>query len=244
MPEPEPGPARKQPVQRAEGDLAQLSDRPPLHTAKADTPDRHDGPAQCCSGQRRLGSRSHRPAAVLGHGLKFRQHFVDKGIDVGKRIPRTWRGLCWTDGSSHSRASMLVLTVISSDCHRLGHHLQLDHKLQSASHQLAHASYKQILSLRSQPRTQETAIVQGFFRSLLKQRRGGEPKLKAKVALVVGAARDDRILAGRTVKEALQTQLGALLIRPGSSLQKACHNTLMDMHLSSARCQDKPWPDQ
>src|SRR4051812_38071943 len=146
MPEPEPGPARKQLVQRAEGDLAQLSDRPPLHTAKADTPDRHDGLAQCCSGQRRLGSRSHRPAAVLGHGLKFRQHFVDKGIDVGKRIPRTWRGLCGTDGSSHSRASMLVLTVISSDCHRLGHHLQLDHKLQSASHQLAHASYKQILS--------------------------------------------------------------------------------------------------
>jgi len=42
---------------------------------------------------------------------------------------------------------MLVLTVISSDCHRLGHHLQLDHKLQSASHQLAHASYKQILSI-------------------------------------------------------------------------------------------------
>src|SRR3954451_7945287 len=39
-PEAEPGPAGEQPVQRAEGDAAQLSDRSPLHAAKADTPDR------------------------------------------------------------------------------------------------------------------------------------------------------------------------------------------------------------
>jgi hypothetical protein len=42
---------------------------------------------------------------------------------------------------------MLVRTTISSDCRRPGHHLQLDRELRSASHQLAHASYKQILSL-------------------------------------------------------------------------------------------------
>jgi len=42
---------------------------------------------------------------------------------------------------------MLVLTMISSDCRLPGHSLQLDRELQSASHQLAHAPYKQILSL-------------------------------------------------------------------------------------------------
>src|SRR5690242_18615923 len=36
-PQAEPSPAREQAVQRAEGDVAQLSDRPPLHAAKADT---------------------------------------------------------------------------------------------------------------------------------------------------------------------------------------------------------------
>src|SRR3954454_22721493 len=147
-PQAKPGPAREQAVQRAEGDLAQLADRPPLHAAKADTPDRHDGLAQRRSDQRWLGSRSDRPAAVLGHSLKFRQHLVDEGIDVGKRIPWTRRGLGRTDGGSHSRASMLVRTVISSDCRRPEHHLQLGHKLQSASHQLAHAPYKQILRCR------------------------------------------------------------------------------------------------
>src|SRR3954464_2683713 len=144
-PEAELGPAREQPVQRAEGDLAQLADRPPLHAAKADTPDRHDRLAQCRSDQRWLGSRSHRPAAVLGHSLKFRQHLVDEGINIGKRIPRARRGLGRTDGSSHSRASMLVLTMISSDCRLPGHHLQLHRELQSEPHQLAHAPYKQIL---------------------------------------------------------------------------------------------------
>src|SRR5690348_4163349 len=52
-PEAKPGPACEQPIQRAEGDLAQLADRPPLHAAEADTPDRHDGFAQRRSGQRR-----------------------------------------------------------------------------------------------------------------------------------------------------------------------------------------------
>src|SRR4051812_35194719 len=145
-PEAKPGPAREQPVQRAEGDLAQLADRPPLYAAKADTPERHDRLAQRRSGQRWLGSRSHRPAAVLGHSLKFRQHLVDEGINIGKRIPWAWRGLGRTDGSSHSRASMLVLTTISSDRRLPGHHLQLHRELQSAPHQLAHAPYKQILS--------------------------------------------------------------------------------------------------
>src|SRR4051794_9244105 len=40
---------------------------------------------------------------------------------------------------------MLVLMVISSDCRRSGHYLQLDQELQSALHQLPYASYKQIL---------------------------------------------------------------------------------------------------
>ena len=45
---------------------------------------------------------------------------------------------------------MLVLTMISSDCRLPGHSLQLDRELQSASHQLAHAPYKQILSLATE----------------------------------------------------------------------------------------------
>src|SRR3954447_5680726 len=144
-PEAKPGPAHEQPVQRAEGDLAQLADRPPLHAAKADTPDRHDGLAQRRSDQRWLGSRSHRPAAVLGHGLEFDQHVVDEGVNIGKRILWARRGLCGTDGSSHSRASMLVRTVISSDCRLPRHYRQLDQRLRSIRHQLAHAPYKQIL---------------------------------------------------------------------------------------------------
>src|SRR3954466_13175466 len=78
-PEAEPGPAREQPVQRAEGDRAQVPARPPLHAAKADTPDRHDRPAQRRSGQRWLGSRPHRPAAVLGHSLKFPHTLAAEG---------------------------------------------------------------------------------------------------------------------------------------------------------------------
>src|SRR3954454_5099650 len=145
-PQAKPGPAREQPIQRAEGDLAQLADRPPLHATEADTPDCHDRLAQRRSDQQRLGSRSRRPAAVLGHGRELDQHLVDEGIDIGKRIPWPWRGLGRTDGCSHSRASMLVLMVISPDCRLSGHYLQFDRELRSSSHQLAHAPYKQILN--------------------------------------------------------------------------------------------------
>jgi len=31
-----------------------------------------------------------------------------------------------------------------------------------------------------------------------------------------------------------------LLIRPGSPLQESCHNTLVNQHSLSARCQDNP----
>jgi hypothetical protein len=41
---------------------------------------------------------------------------------------------------------VLMVMVISSDCRLPGHDLQLDQKLQSSSHQLAHAPYKQILN--------------------------------------------------------------------------------------------------
>jgi len=78
------------------------------------------------SSQRRLGPRSHRAAAVPGHSREFDQHLVDEGIDIGKRIPWAWRGLGRTHGSSHSRASMLVLTMIISDCRLPGHYRQLD----------------------------------------------------------------------------------------------------------------------
>ncbi|MFL5281478.1 MAG: hypothetical protein ACJ8AW_10905, partial [Rhodopila sp.] len=69
------------------------------------------------------------------------------GIDIGKRIPWARRGLGRADGSSHSRASMLVLMVISFDCRLSGCSLQFHRELQSAPHQLAHAPYKQILQL-------------------------------------------------------------------------------------------------
>jgi hypothetical protein len=39
-PQAEPGPASEQSVERPERDIAKLSDGPPLHAAKADTPDR------------------------------------------------------------------------------------------------------------------------------------------------------------------------------------------------------------
>src|SRR3954469_7206376 len=101
-PEAEPGPAGEQSIERVEGDVAELSDRSPLHTAKTDTPDRHHRLAQRRSGQRRLWSRGRRPAAVLCHGLEFRQHFVDEGVNIGKRIPWARLCLCGTDGSAHT----------------------------------------------------------------------------------------------------------------------------------------------
>src|ERR1700720_4690619 len=56
-PEAEPGPAGKQSVERVKGDIAELSEAPPLHTAEADTPDRHHRLAQRRSRQWRLGPR-------------------------------------------------------------------------------------------------------------------------------------------------------------------------------------------
>src|SRR5208282_4915538 len=87
-PQAEPGPASEPSVKRAEGDVAEQSDGPPLHAAETNTPDRHDGLAPRPSGQRRLWPRSHRPGTILCHGLEFRQHFVHEGVNIGKRIPR------------------------------------------------------------------------------------------------------------------------------------------------------------
>src|SRR3954451_12006614 len=67
-PEAEPGPAGEQSIERVEGDVAELSDRSPLHTAKTDTPDRHHRLAQRRSGQRRLGPErvGRLPAFAMG----------------------------------------------------------------------------------------------------------------------------------------------------------------------------------
>src|SRR4051812_47946748 len=48
------GPASEQRVQRAERNVAELADRPPLHAAEAHAPDCHDRSAQRRSGQWRL----------------------------------------------------------------------------------------------------------------------------------------------------------------------------------------------
>src|SRR4051812_15920602 len=53
-PQSKPGPAGKQAEQRVDRDIAQLSDRAPLHAAEAQAPDRHDRPAQRRPGERRL----------------------------------------------------------------------------------------------------------------------------------------------------------------------------------------------
>src|SRR5215213_1589435 len=81
-PEAEPGPAGEQSIERVERNIAELSDRSPLHTAKTDTPDRHHRLAQRRSGQRWLGSRSLRPGAVLRHGRKFLQDLVHEHVDM------------------------------------------------------------------------------------------------------------------------------------------------------------------
>src|SRR3954469_8792306 len=101
-PEPEPGPASEQSVERVEGDIAELSAGPPLHAAKADTPDRHHRLAQSRSAQRRLGPWSLWPGTVAGHRREFRQHRIDKDVDIGKCVPGTRRCLGGTDGSAHS----------------------------------------------------------------------------------------------------------------------------------------------
>src|SRR4051794_14410558 len=107
-PEAKAGPPSEQSEERVEGDVAQKSDGPPLHATEANAPDRHHRLAQRRSGQRRLGPRTHRSAAILCHGLEFRQHFVDEGVDVSERIPRARRGFCGADGGSHARTSMLL----------------------------------------------------------------------------------------------------------------------------------------
>src|SRR3954468_19577428 len=117
-PEAEPGPAREQPVQRAEGDLAPLADGPPLQAAKADTPDRHDRLAQRRSGQRRLGPGTGRPGAIRRHGRKFRQHRVDEGVDVGKSIPRGRRSLGGGEGGAHMRLVRWLLRLAADIAYR------------------------------------------------------------------------------------------------------------------------------
>src|ERR1700729_4480357 len=144
-PQAEPGPAGEQSVKRAEGDVAEQSDGPPLHAAETNAPDRHDRLAQRRSGQRRLWPRSDRPLAVLCHGLEFSQHFVDEGVNIGKRVPRARRRLGRTDGGSHVQVSMLLLTVIRSDGRCSRHRTQFNRWLQSKSNRSVRALYKQIL---------------------------------------------------------------------------------------------------
>jgi hypothetical protein len=52
-------------------------------------------------GQRRLRPGPRRPAAVGRHGGEFHQDLVHEGLDVGKRIPGRWNGLCGTGGGAH-----------------------------------------------------------------------------------------------------------------------------------------------
>ena len=87
-PEAEPSPAREQAIECAKVDLAQLSDRPPLHATETNAPDRHDGLAKRRSSQRWLWPPSHRPHTILGRGRKFCQHFVDKNVDIGNASHR------------------------------------------------------------------------------------------------------------------------------------------------------------
>jgi hypothetical protein len=46
---------------------------------------------------------------ILRHGREFGQHFVDKMVDIGKRIPRPGRRFGRTDGGSHVLAPMLMI---------------------------------------------------------------------------------------------------------------------------------------
>jgi hypothetical protein len=94
------GPAGEQGVQRTERDVAQLANGTPLHAAKAYTPDRHDGFAQCRSDQRRLRPGAGRPGAIHRHGCEFSQHRVDEGIDIGKCIPQGRRRLGGGEGGT------------------------------------------------------------------------------------------------------------------------------------------------
>src|SRR3954453_20457472 len=102
-PQPEPGPAGKERVQRAERDVAEQPNRPPLHAAEPDAPNRHDRLAQRCSRPRRLRPGAGWPSAICRHPLKFHQHLVNEGLDVTESIPRGRRGLGGSDGGAHMR---------------------------------------------------------------------------------------------------------------------------------------------
>lgn len=72
-PEAEAGPASEQSVERVERDVAEASDRPPLHATETNAPNRHDSLAQRCPGQRRFWPRSHWPDTLLCHGIEFQR---------------------------------------------------------------------------------------------------------------------------------------------------------------------------
>src|SRR5208283_2215619 len=143
-PEAEPGPTGEQSVERVEGDIAELSDGPPLHAAKTDAPDRHHCLAQYClaqcrSGQRRLGPRSLRPGAIPRHGCKLLQDLVHEHIDIAKRIPWARRCLGGTDGSAHTVycvASMRLTTDCVMACRPSGRPVQSNQRLQSLQQRL------------------------------------------------------------------------------------------------------------
>ena len=117
-PQTEPGPAGEQGVERAERNVAELANRPPLHAAERDAPDRHDRLAQRRSGQRRLRPGAGRPGAVCRHGREFRQHRVDEGIDIGERIPRGRRSLGGVEGGAHMRLIRWLLAMAADIAHR------------------------------------------------------------------------------------------------------------------------------
>jgi hypothetical protein len=97
-----------------------------MHATETNTPDRHDGLALRCSGQRQLWPGSHRPGAILCHSREFGQHFVHEHVNIGKRIPRARRRLCRTDGGSHAPTSTLLITAIGLDGRLAGHRTQLN----------------------------------------------------------------------------------------------------------------------
>jgi hypothetical protein len=97
-----------------------------LHATETNTPDRHDGLAQRCSGQRRLWPGSHRPGAILCHSREFGQHFVHEHVNIGKRIPQARRRLCRTDGGSHVLTSTLLITAIGLNGRLAGHRTQFN----------------------------------------------------------------------------------------------------------------------
>jgi hypothetical protein len=117
-PQTKPGPAGEQGVERAERNVAQLANRPPLHAAEPDAPDRHDRLAQRRSSQGRLRSGATPPRAVCRHGRQFRQHRVDEGIDVTESIPRGRRSLGGVEGGAHMLRIRWLLAMTADIAHR------------------------------------------------------------------------------------------------------------------------------